>query len=56
MGTRRNRLSEAVLTCTNNICFEQNMKIVKKIKLKIVIFTAVTNAVYCVGVFFRNGY
>ena len=42
MGTRYNRLTEAVLTCTHNLCFEQNMKLIKKkIELKIVIFTAV---------------
>ena len=30
-----------VLTCTHNICFEQKYEKVKKIQLKIVIFTAV---------------
>ena len=24
MGTRKNRLAEAVLTCTHNLCFVQN--------------------------------
>ena len=43
MGTRKNRLNEAVLTCTHNLCFEQKMKIVKKFQLKIVIFTDVKN-------------
>ena len=36
-------LTEAVLTCTHNPCFEQKYKIDKKIQLKIVIFTAVNN-------------
>ena len=26
MGTRQNRLGEAVLTCTHNLCFEENTK------------------------------
>ena len=26
MGTRKNRLGEAVLTCTHNLCFEQKNK------------------------------
>ena len=30
--------------CTHNLCFEKNMKIIKKFQLKIVIFTAVK---YC---------
>ena len=41
MGTRQNRLNEAVLTCTLNICFEQKYENSHKIQLKIVIFTAV---------------
>ena len=28
MGTRKNRLGEAVLTCTHNVCFEQHHKII----------------------------
>ena len=27
MGTSKNRLAEAVLTCTHNLCFEKNIKI-----------------------------
>ena len=30
MGTRQNRLSEGVLTCTNNLCFEQKYENYKK--------------------------
>ena len=41
MGTRKNRLNEAVLTCTHNICFEQKYENIKKNQLKIVIFTSV---------------
>ena len=44
MGTRKNRLNVAVITCTHNVCFEQkyeNSK--KKRKLKVVIFTALKN-------------
>ena len=40
VGTRENRLNEAVRTCTHNI-LSKNMKIVKKVPLKIVLFTAV---------------
>ena len=36
-------VGNAVLTCTHNICFSKNMKVVQKIQLKIVIFTAVKN-------------
>ena len=43
MGTRYNRLSEAVLTCTHNLCFEQKYEKSKKLSPKIVIFTAVKN-------------
>ena len=35
--------SESVLTCTHNICFEQNMKIVNTNQLKTVICTALKN-------------
>ena len=46
MGTCINRPSEAVLTCTDNLCFEQKYEYSKKKKKKknqpkIVIFTAV---------------
>ena len=46
-------LTEAVLTCTNNICFEQKYEKSKKNQLKIVIFSAVkkTLYIYCMGVF-----
>ena len=45
MGTRYNRLIEAVLTCTHNQCFEQKQeKYLKKNYLKINIFSAVK---YC---------
>ena len=43
MGTRKNRLTKAVLTCTHNICFEQKHEKKKKNQMKIVIFTAVKN-------------
>ena len=43
MGARQNRLTKSVLTCTHNLCFEQNMKLGKTNKLKIVIFTVVKN-------------
>ena len=36
-------LTETVLTCTHNICFEQKYEKVKQIQLKNVIFTAVKN-------------
>ena len=43
MGTRSNRLREAVPTCTHNLCFEQKYENSQKIQSKIVIFTAVKN-------------
>ena len=45
MGTRYNRLIEAVLTCTHNQCFEQKIeKNITIFNLKIIFFTAVK---YC---------
>ena len=42
MGTCINRPSEAVLTCTHNLCFEQKYEYSnKKNQPKIAIFTAV---------------
>ena len=41
VGTRLNRLNEAVLTFTHNIYFERKYEFSKKNQLKIVIFTAV---------------
>ena len=43
MGTRYNRLSEAVLTCTHNLLFQQKCKNGKTNQMKIVIFRAVKN-------------
>ena len=43
MGTRLNRLSEAVLTCTHDLCFKQKEEISLIFHLKIFIFTAVKN-------------
>ena len=44
MGTRYNRLTEAVLMCTHNLCFELKSEKVKRNLMKNVIFTAVK---YC---------
>ena len=42
MGTCLKRPSEAVLTCTHNLCFEQKYEYsTKKNQPKIIIFTAV---------------
>ena len=43
MGTRYNRLSEAVLTCTLGLLFQQKCKNGEKNQMKIVIFRAVKN-------------
>ena len=40
-----------VITITNNICFDHKYEKGKKNQLKIVIFTAVKIAVYCMGVY-----
>ena len=41
MGTRKNRLTEAVLTCTHDLCFEQNLENITIFHLKInIVFTA----------------
>ena len=44
MGTRWNRLSEAVLTCTHDLCFSKNKKNITIFHRKIIVFTAVK---YC---------
>ena len=46
---------EAVLTCTNNICFEQNMKIVKKLTEKCHFYSR-EKSLYITWVCFRNVY
>ena len=43
MGTRYNRLSEAVLTCTHDLLFQLKCKNGKTNQMKIVIFRAVKN-------------
>ena len=53
MGTGKNRHTEAVLTCTHNLCFEQKYENIKKNQLKNVIFTAV-KIVYVAWACFRN--
>ena len=56
MGTRYNRLNEAVLTCTHNICLEQKYETSKRNQLKIVIFTAVKNRCILHGRVFVMGF
>ena len=48
------RLTEAVRKCTHNLCFEQNMKIIKIFRLKIVIFTTVKKSLYVAWAGLRN--
>ena len=43
MGARYNRLSEAVLTCTHDLLFQQKCKNGKTNQMKIVIFRVVKN-------------
>ena len=38
MGTRKNRLGEAVLTSTHNLCFEQKYEKYQNFYLKIFLF------------------
>ena len=53
MGTRWNHLIEGVLSCTENICFEEKYEITtsQKNSTENSIFVAVKIAVYCMGVF-----
>ena len=44
MGTRLNRLNEAVLTCTHDLSLKQKYEIYHFFYLKIIVFTAVK---YC---------
>ena len=55
MGTRLNRLTEAVLRCTHNICFEQKYEKDKIFQLKIVIFFSREKSLYIAWTCFRNG-
>ena len=43
MVTRKNRLTEAVITCTHDQCLEQKYENSQRFSKKIVIFTAVKN-------------
>ena len=55
MGTCYNRLTEAILTCTHNPCFEQkyeNSK--KKDQVKIIIFFSREKSLYIAWACFRN--
>ena len=47
MGTRKNRLSEAVLSITHNLCFEQKYENnIRIFYLKIFLFLVVTFSIY----------
>ena len=46
MGTRKNRLSEAVLTSTHNLCFDQMYEKYPNFYLKIFIFWWLKCSVY----------
>ena len=46
MGTRKNRLTEAVLTSTHNLCFEQKYEKYQNFYLKIFIFLVVKFSIY----------
>ena len=46
MGTRENRLAEAVLTCTHNLCFEQKYEKYQRFYLKNFSFLEVKFSIY----------
>ena len=54
MGTRQNRLIEAVLTCTHNICFEQKYENSKKNSTKNCHFYSHEKSLYIAWACFRN--
>ena len=54
VGSRNNHLTEVVLTCTHNLCFEQKYENNQKILTEIVIFTAVKKSLYVAWAGFRN--
>ena len=54
MGTLENRLTEAVLTCTHNPCFEQKLEKYHNFYLKIIIFTAVEKLQFITYACVRN--
>ena len=51
MGTRKNRLTEVFLTCTHELCLSKTEKNITIFHLKIIVFTAMKNAVYYIGMF-----
>ena len=53
MGTCENRLNEAVLTCTHNLCFEQKYENSKKITEKCHFYSC-EKSPYIACVCFRN--
>ena len=54
MGTRKNCLNEAVLTCTHNICFEQKYENSEKISNENCHFYSREKSLYIVWACFRN--
>ena len=54
MGTRYNRLNEAVLTCTHNLCFEQKYENSQKISTENCHFYSREKSLLLNGRVFRN--
>ena len=54
MGTRQNRLIEAVLTCTHNICFEQKYENSQKNSIENCHFYSCEKSLYIAWACFRN--
>ena len=55
MGTRWDRLTEAVLTCTHNLCFEQKYENTHKISTENCHFYSCEILQYIAWTCFRNG-
>ena len=58
MGTRWNRLGEAVLTSTQNLCFEQKYEKYQHFKISLSVFWVVKISIYlnkCVFVIQKEG-
>ena len=54
MGTRWNRLNEAVLTCTHNLCFEQKHENSQTISTENCHFYSGEKSLYIAWACFRN--
>ena len=56
MGTRSNRLSEAVLTCSHNLCFERKYENSQNISIENCHYYSREKSLYLAWACFHNGF